>query len=364
MPHPPGLIRRLLSLIPNPSPLSRSTSNKEDSTKPGEDWVTERKKPPDNISGNNKAGTVTKKFLGIPGIPAPTMNMNMTMDVRKWSWPAYLTIGMGNHQLEAVNAGSASTGHENGNGAERETTTGVSGLHENALKAPPPSADTEHEADSSATPASHVDSQALEDALSSEAHIHDAAISDPSPTSDGTPSEDGADPNFTIADRTRGESLPSANVRVPIVIESNQQPEGSHHSENIEDNHLQAVSETTSINQRNSDAETKEVVLPPKPIVSFLETRVYLPNNGPLDTHLKVIRYLRVCVSQISLSSISLLRFSFQHDNLLLALIPTADVNAEDLDKDLIEDLADRCMDLLERLKETITVEQEKMLVF
>lgn len=364
MPHPPGLIRRLLSLIPNPSPLSRSTSNKEDSTKPGEDWVTERKKPPDNKSGNNKAGTVTKKFLGIPGIPAPTMNMNMTMDVRKWSWPAYLTIGMGNHQLEAVNAGSASTGHENGNGAEREATTGVYGLHENALKEPPPSADTEHEADSSATPASHVDSQALEDALSSEAHIHDAVISDPSPTSDGTPSEDGADPNFTIADRTRGESLPSANVRVPVVIESNQQPEGSHHSENIEDNHLQAVSETTSINQRNSDAETKEVALPPKPIVSFVETRVYLPNNGPLDTHLKVIRYLRVCVSQISLSCISLLRFSFKHDNLLLALIPTADVIAGDLDKDLIEDLADRCMDLLERLKETITVEQEKMLVF
>lgn len=73
------------------------------------------KKPPPDLSRKAppKGGTLSKRFLGVPPL---NVNMNATMsamDVRKWSWPGYLTFGGSkDEQTSEIGfiAGDASTG--------------------------------------------------------------------------------------------------------------------------------------------------------------------------------------------------------------------------------------------------------------
>ena len=282
---PPGLLRRLLSLIP--TAISR-TPSKDNAVKETGDAQREQKTPHDN-----KTGTVTKKFLGIPGIPAPNVNVNM--DVRKWTWPLSLTFGA------------------NGN------TVDVKG------NAPPERKIAEsNDSSSPAKPIVEVNSQALEEALSSETAQQDTNTLEQQSTrtTSDTPKEDG------------DLAIPRTTVVLSTIEKDDPEPDAP-----------------------SNGTEPKEELPPPKPPIFFMETRVHLPNNDPLDTHLKIIRYLRVCFLDILCLVTIVKRTYLQHNNLLLALIPSVDAD----EGAISPELADKCMSVLERIQETITVEQEKM---
>ncbi len=102
--YPPYLARHMLTFVSPRSPQTGVPSVAQDGDPPTEDNEPipsdpkekddRTKKPPDlGRKPPLKGGTFSKRFLGVHPL---NVNVNATMsamDVRKWSWPGYLTFG-------------------------------------------------------------------------------------------------------------------------------------------------------------------------------------------------------------------------------------------------------------------------------
>ncbi|KAL5536785.1 hypothetical protein ACEPAF_608 [Sanghuangporus sanghuang] len=293
----PALVRHLLRILEARTTASRrvlvAAANVPNGNTPSRD----SKASAVPATERNHSRSASKTFLGIPGL-----NMNANMDVRKWNWSNYLTFGLG---------GSSSNQKGRDDGANEKVQEDT--------------ADTQKGSESGRTENSHsgpgsiVDSQALQDALSSEAGVVVSTNADEKTLrTDSTPPDE---PNRDIPQEYEG---PSSAI--------------SNDASNLEDKSL--IEAYAPENAPTSDTDRTSPKSSPSP--SFSELRVHLSNSDSTDTRCRIIRYL--CT-----------------DNILFALVPTLENSNNALGGALCQDLAERSAELIERLKEIVEVEQEKI---
>ncbi|KAL5492528.1 hypothetical protein ACEPAI_3975 [Sanghuangporus weigelae] len=291
----PALVRHLLRILEARTATPRRVStaaNVPNGNTPSQD--SKASTVPETERNHSKS--TSKTFLGIPGL-----HRNANMDVRKWNWSNYLTFGMG---------GSSSNQKGRDDDVNEKIQEGT--------------ADTEKGSESSrsenshSSPGSIIDSQALQDALSSEAGVVVSTDADEKNSrTDCTPPDE---PNHDIPQEHEG---PSSSI--------------SNDASNLEDKPVvEAYAPENAPTYNTNRTQPKS-----SPSPSFSELRVHLSNSDSMDTRCRIIRYL--CT-----------------DNILFALVPTLEKTNDALG-DALCDLADRSAELIERLKEIVEVEQEKI---
>ncbi|KAG5649611.1 hypothetical protein H0H81_002856 [Sphagnurus paluster] len=140
--YPTSIPRQLVSIIPPTPPASQDHSHEPTSKgRPPSDK--EGSKVKDSSKGEPPSGVT---FLGMPKV-----NMHVSMDVRKWGWPGYLTFGKGG------------TKRPNFEQSEQEV-------------APATESDEVKAAESLSREVIRLDKGALDDAISEEASITDKAL--------------------------------------------------------------------------------------------------------------------------------------------------------------------------------------------
>ncbi|KAH8108336.1 hypothetical protein DFH11DRAFT_1118345 [Phellopilus nigrolimitatus] len=323
--HSPSLIRHLQSILENRPSTSQGITD--------ESSAEELKAPAAATSSNSdtnrvKNGATNKKFLGVPGL---NMNINVDMDVRKWSWPGVLTFGKGGNPSKPKVQENSSSENDKAQNPVEDAPTLEAGEENSQAK----SAKEEAARDLQKTPKPKVDSQALEDALSSDASSLAGSISSEH-ASEAAGMDCIADPRVAFANvssrpesiTTHPESIFDGKNTDPLLgngMSDAQRPEC-----NIE-------AQLPGSQHGDGSLESSQS----KPPISFSQTFVHLLDSNPLDTRRVLIRYIR-------------------NENLLLALVPSLDKD-DILDDEIWQDLLERCTELVERLKETVETEQEKI---
>lgn len=88
---PSSLPRHLMSILP-----SNKTAQPENVTKVGQESDTIKASGPSPTKQTGNGDIQASGFLAMPNVTMPAMtmpNVNLNMDVRKWTWPGYLTFG-------------------------------------------------------------------------------------------------------------------------------------------------------------------------------------------------------------------------------------------------------------------------------
>ncbi|EJD07702.1 uncharacterized protein FOMMEDRAFT_143994 [Fomitiporia mediterranea MF3/22] len=282
--------------------LENRSALRQQTTTPGKDTNDDSSSQAPELSTepevNNRTHSRTPSKAFL-GVPG--INMNVNMDVRKWNWPGYLTFGI---------KGSPSGSKSQNTPAETEDgkTHGQSGGQDQSLDM----SDTLQ-----AQPETPVDAQALEDALSSEA-------------------------TSQVAEAPEGSSS--------VAAESPPEDVKNATAQNVDSTGLEpSINHTSSIPARDDEPlEAMPAVNDSMPDVDqaapqvFSEIYLHLSVSNPLDTHRRLVRYL--C-----------------RGNILLALVPSPEKVDDTLDEVTCQDLSERCAELMDRLKEIVEVEQEKI---
>jgi len=377
--YPPYLARHMLTFVSPRSPQTGVTSVAQDGDPPTEDNDPTpsdakgkddrtKKLPPDlGRKPPPKGGTFSKRFLGVHPL---NVNVNATMsamDVRKWSWPGYLTFGGSKDEQTSDDADKL-----NGDSAGPDPVpSGVEkGEKDNALASSADSSVSSASLHSRATSVSDVpvDSQALLDAFSN----MQSGSSTPrsrSATLDAA-HVDKPDQESTVWERDTVEStgVPTEAqeaMHSPHDIETRcrtltEEPPVSARPDNgaltkdsvlADDaaNEHPKVDEPISSNESSDDftdaivGVSKNITMQETTLPSFKLTYTYLQFGDSLE--LRRSRILYIC-----------------HDGLMLALTDANNVvGVEDLDDDMSQHLAVCSMDLLERLRAVIDSEEERI---
>lgn len=200
------------------------------------------KHPPESDTPGDKdppatQGPSTSNFLGIPPV-----NMNVDMDIRKWNWPGYLTFGRG--------------------------TSKRPGLDDN--KKPPTAASEPVSGDARSTVV-EVDTDALEDAISSD----NTSITSPSTPSDSPVVHEATD----VVSGSKDDQVAAENIeQPPLYIEQLQTP---------------IDADPVSLMSSTPPSETGSPSQTPSP--HFVSTSVYLSDpESPLLTLRQKVYYVLV----------------------------------------------------------------------
>lgn len=240
---PPALVRHLVRVFEARTAHTRRVSTSVNA--PDRDPPEDSQGP---VASRNHARAPSKVFLGIP-----TLSINANIDVRKWNWTNYLTLGIG---------GSSSSSKREDVATEGKAQEGTTGTEK------PPEIDQAQ--DTRIGLGAIVDAQALKDALSSQTNaiITGNGDDNESRTSEASVEANnrrGPDPTLPVSSDVQTQELkPLTNRAVPVF---------------------------TSVTDQ---APSK---LPSS--LPFSELRVHLSNEDPTDTRRRIIRYLcvRICIS-------------------------------------------------------------------
>ncbi|KAI5120376.1 hypothetical protein M0805_006898 [Coniferiporia weirii] len=331
--HPLSLVRHLLSIADSRPPNSGKVTDGHSLEVDHESQSSVDLKPSGSDTGSRKNGPPNKRFLGVPGL---NMNLNVNMDMRKWNWHDYITLGIGtstsgskaqinkavNDTKILVSPVLASDAH----GAEKEGRSLPAGEESDGT--------TEMNSES------RVDSLALEEALSSDAnsrsavtHVEDTEEATEANTRCASELHTGAlfESGSTEARAESGSEDEDVRKPPPEVLLQTEDVAGAPSGENVE----------TGI--ASSQRKGRAPVAPQwNSFPSFLETLVHLPDPEQSNTRRRLVRYLR-------------------DGDCLLALLPSLNQDDDTIDVKTCQDLAERGVELINLLKKTAEVEQEKI---
>ncbi|KLO12705.1 hypothetical protein SCHPADRAFT_829091 [Schizopora paradoxa] len=307
--YPPHLARHLLSFAsPRPSQVD-ATAIAQDVDPPSAKEA--RKPPPDvGLDPRSKGGTFGKRFLAASPL---SVNMHATMsamDVRKWSWPGYLTFGASKDEQNSL--GGVST-----DGVAPEQVPVAMKDERDNLSTPSTSSVSTTNLHSRAASVSDVpvDSQALLDAFSN---------MQPGTSMHGSSS---LTPDNAIVDNP---SQPYEFQKVDTVESTGALDEARETAPSTDEGQLV---NRVAVKSLTSNVGDDDIALP-----SFRTTHAYLQFDGSPELKRSRILYI-------------------YHEGLMLALIHS---NDDEIDEDLSQYLAICSKDLLEKLRSVIDDEKEK----
>ena len=293
---PPSLLHHLLSLAAKNSP-SAQNNHDESRTMDSTPHSSATSSPSTDDTKPNKHTSINKGLLGVPAL---SINMNVNMDVRKWSWPGYLTFGIGNNISNTKQQSGVTNGNES-----QSTDNDMANKHEQPIES-----DTETKdgvnlnlgVRGSNDAISMIDSQALIDALSSDDGTQCHSINDkqtapelPQPVPITPP----ADSLYVEREQ------PCDSVHPPSTVTSDEHPSS--------DGEVIAPVLLSTEESRNSnsipmvpegcdDTATDPLDDSPQDEPHFFETYAYLPFKDPLNTRRRLIKYIRVSLVLVFLA--------------------------------------------------------------
>ncbi|THH05053.1 hypothetical protein EW145_g5077 [Phellinidium pouzarii] len=319
--HPSSLIRHLLSIAKKKQTDLRATTNdypSADIRAPQSSADATSRDPNSKPTKNFSSG---KSFLGASGF-----NMNVNMDIRKWNWHDYLTFGLGSSASEPKNQSDKLSEDDNGKDSVGSTFE-TQGRQQ-------PVADMGLEESAQRTSDSVVDSLALEDALTSDDNAKEPAIS----------TQDTSRDVILVNSHSFTDAYPksgSTNIHLepPLgdeVVDKSTSGISPHTRDAVLSFECNGLFSELNFQSEGRTSYQKN------PGSSFSESFVHLTDSQTLVTHRRLLRYIR-------------------NNDYLIAVIPALDGSDDALDRDTCERLAKMGIELMERLKETVDSEQEKI---
>ena len=289
--YPPSLLPYLLSLLERPSPRPRQVEPDAHENGNHTNASSEKQSQPDNKIGPD--GT-SARFLGTP-------QFNMNMDVRKWSWPNYLTFGRKSSTANLKVPDAANDTHK-----DEQTATSADAPTE-AVTSTVEKSLTSHIRSESRV--SIVDSIALEDALTSDSVTVSSSAStrppspSPSPPDTQLTSENQGDDSAmdSDADALMSRTIVMENKAepaLPVEVEAEVVAATAAFAKYVASDDILTSERCSDISQPEPMPEPELTPTPRVPKPSFQNVRVYLPCSEGGAIEQRQVLYIKVnCVS-------------------------------------------------------------------